>query len=126
MARFYLVGGTGIEPTASEHLENPTDDPTELAYGLKYALDWCDKHLNSEDRLARVFFGSFKDGLPKALTAVAAYVSSFSLGGDVLSQWCRYADASKEPQVAAKAFLEAVGLSSVEVVQSDIPYRSIR
>src|SRR5437588_10119257 len=37
------------------------NDPTELAYGLKYALDWCAKHLNSEDRLARVFFGSFRD-----------------------------------------------------------------
>jgi hypothetical protein len=34
--------------------------------------------------------------------------------------------ASKESEVSAKAFLQSIGLHNVEVVQSEIPYRSMR
>jgi hypothetical protein len=83
-----IIENDNIWLTERTHL----NDPTELAYGLKYALDWCDQHVDVNDRLARVFFGSFRDGLARTLNAVGAYVTSFSLGGNVLSQWCRYAD----------------------------------
>jgi hypothetical protein len=83
-----IIENDNIWLTERTHL----NDPTELAYGLKYALDRCDQHVDVNDRLARVFFGSFQDGLARTLNAVGAYVTSFSLGGNVLSQWRRYAD----------------------------------
>lgn len=68
------------------------NDPTELTYGLKFALDWCDKQLETGDRLGSTFFGLLRRGLDSIPPVIAAYVSSFSLAYDVLSQWCRYSD----------------------------------
>jgi len=71
------------------------NDPSEIAYGMKFALDWCAENVKTTDRLIRLFFGAFGTGLPAVLERHGFYVSSFSLAGDVLSQWCRYADDGK-------------------------------
>jgi hypothetical protein len=62
------------------------NDPTELAYGLKFALEWCDTHLDNEPPVVRLFFTQFRRGLDQVLDGIAAYVSSFCLRGDILSQ----------------------------------------
>jgi hypothetical protein len=68
------------------------NDPTELAYGLGFAIEWCDRQVDNDDLVTRVFFKQFRRGVDQLLDPVAAYVGSFSLRADILSQWCRYAD----------------------------------
>jgi Protein of unknown function (DUF2971) len=68
------------------------NDPSELAYGMKFALDWCAEKAKGGDRLTQLFFETLGTGLPTVLEQHGFYVSSFSLDGDLLSQWCRYAD----------------------------------
>ena len=53
--------------------------------------------MSSEINLRRLeltprFFGTLASGLPTLLERHGFYVTSFSLDGDLLSQWCRYAD----------------------------------
>jgi len=71
------------------------NDPSEIAYGMKFALDWCAEKAKTADRLIQLFFGGFGTGLPIVMERHGFYVSSFSLAGNVLSQWCRYADDGK-------------------------------
>ena len=68
------------------------NDPTEVAYGLRFAQDWCEKQVDSDHPLTRVLFGQFTRGVAQVLERIAAYIGSFSLREDILSQWCRYAD----------------------------------